>query len=266
MIYIITAVHNRYSATFSFVTDLRSQTEQDFRLILVDDGCTDHTAAMVKKRLPATIILHGNGNLYWGGSLHKAYRFLKKHRPHPEDIIFIANDDIHIPADFLETGKRLVSLYPDLLISGLGYNVNEPGTLKNAVLKRDPVTADAKVCRPGEPGNVTTTNALFMQADVYFAIGGMHPFLLPHYCSDDEYTLRAARKGFPCVSNEALTYTCDHAAAPDKKKETLRQRFSKKSPNNPIYRMNYILMVTPPRLLPLYIVNNLRHLKRTKDS
>ncbi len=257
MIYIITAVHNRYNITYSFVTDLLAQTDQDFRLILVDDGSVDHTADMVKKRLPTSIILRGNGNLFWAGALQKAYLFLKKHIPRDEDIIFLANDDIHIPENFLETGKALVERYPTHLVSGLGYDKNNPVILRNAVIQRDPVTADGTVCEPGVSGNLTTSNALFMKAKVYFKIGGMHPVLIPHYCSDDEYTLRAARKGFYSISDKSLCYLCDHAEAPDKKTESLKHRFSKKSPNNPFYRMNYILMVTPPRLLPGYVAHKL---------
>jgi hypothetical protein len=36
------------------------------------------TADMVKAALPDAVILQGNGNLWWGGSLHKAYQWVKQ--------------------------------------------------------------------------------------------------------------------------------------------------------------------------------------------
>ena len=72
MIYVITAVHNRYAITEAFVQRLLEQSEKDWNLILVDDGSTDGTADMVKSLVPEAVILNGDGDLWWGGALHKA--------------------------------------------------------------------------------------------------------------------------------------------------------------------------------------------------
>ncbi len=268
MIFIVTAAHNRREVTRAYLTDLLAQTDQDYQLVLVDDGSTDGTAEMVLEKMPNAIVLKGNGRLYWAGGLHKAYRYLKKGILSREDIVFISNDDIRLPADFLETGRRLVEEHPDRLVSALRYLPERPEKPGNPVFLRDPVTAKGRRCEPGEPGNVTSTKALFMTAEAYLTIGGMHPFLIPHYCSDDEYTLRAARKGYPSICDEALLFTGKDSTFTAEmktrsKKKTLGEHFRKTSSTNPFYRMNYVLLSTPPRLLPKYIAYKLFHRDRS---
>ncbi len=264
MIFIVTAVHNRRERTSAYLTDLLAQTDQDYRLVLVDDGSTDGTAEMVRERMPGAIILEGNGNLFWAGGLHKAYQYLKKGMLSKEDLVFISNDDIHLPENFLETGRQLVTEHPHNLISAVRFVPERPERTRNAVFLRDPVTAKSRRCAPGEPGNLTSTRALFMTAEAYLNIGGMHPFLIPHYCSDDEYTLRAARKGYSSISAENLAFTGDDSTFTVKmksgeKKKSLAEHFRKNSSTNPFYRMNYILLVTPPLLLPKYLAHKLFH-------
>ena len=74
MIHVITAVHNRYSITEKFADRLLAQTYKDIHLILVDDGSTDSTADMVRGKMPDATVITGDGNMWWGGALHAAYR------------------------------------------------------------------------------------------------------------------------------------------------------------------------------------------------
>ena len=48
MIYVITAVHNRYEITKKFISNLKKQTFSDYRLLLVDDGSTDNSLSILK--------------------------------------------------------------------------------------------------------------------------------------------------------------------------------------------------------------------------
>lgn len=46
MMYVVTAVHNRYNITKRFIEQLLEQTYKEFVLVLIDDGSTDNTAEM----------------------------------------------------------------------------------------------------------------------------------------------------------------------------------------------------------------------------
>ena len=72
MIYIFLPVHNRREVTLEFVAILNSQTYQNFKLLLIDDGSSDGTAAAVREQIDATVIT-GSGNCWWGGALDLAY-------------------------------------------------------------------------------------------------------------------------------------------------------------------------------------------------
>ena len=101
MVYAVTAVHNRYKITEAFVNHLLSQTYTEIKLVLVDDGSADGTADMVKSLMPDAVILKGDGNLWWGGGLHKAYKWLKDNAA-DGDVIWFANDDTDFAADYCE--------------------------------------------------------------------------------------------------------------------------------------------------------------------
>jgi len=256
MLYVVTAVHNRYSITEKFISQLQSQTNQEYRLVLVDDGSTDGTVEMVLSKLPTSIILKGNGNLWWGGALHKAYQYLKR-VVSDDDIVFLCNDDITIDIDFLNIGCELISMYPKKLISAKGLD-RETGAHIDGAEYRNPITADGTKLSDGVDGNCASTRALFIKGDVYKRIGGMHPILLPHYCSDFEYTLRAARKGYPSVTFDRLKVLVHMDSTGDARRKSIKHMFSKRYMNNPIYKLNFILLVTPLYLLPAYIWNLLK--------
>ena len=118
MIYVITAVHNRYKITEKFIDVLLKQSYKDITLILVDDGSTDGTDKMALSKMPNTQIIYGNGNLWWGGALHKAYLWVKKNLNNKrDDYVMFANDDTEFDEE--KAG--------DVDVAGLG-NVMMKGT------------------------------------------------------------------------------------------------------------------------------------------
>lgn len=60
-IYILLPVHNRCELTRHFIECLKSQTYQNFHLVLIDDGSTDGTSEMVLSNLDTVTVVRGNG-------------------------------------------------------------------------------------------------------------------------------------------------------------------------------------------------------------
>lgn len=258
MLFVVTAVHNRYSITENFVKQLNGQTYKEFKLVLVDDGSTDGTGEMVKNLMPDAKILTGDGNLWWGGALHKAYRWLLKNSCNTDFVMFM-NDDTNFEADFLENGIKLVKEYPDSLITGCGYSLNSGEQIDGAV-EFFPATGTYKLHKGNAHSNCTSTRALIMTQPIMKKIGGFHPVLLPHYASDYEYTIRAGRKGIDIKAFEEFNYRFDEKTTGNRnpKNATLKQIFSKRSVFNPIYRISYIFMVTPLRYLPQHLLSQIK--------
>lgn len=74
---VLITVFNRKDITLKGISQLYFAIQQIsgycFDIFLTDDGCTDGTASAVKEKYPEVRILQGNGKLYWGGGMRKAW-------------------------------------------------------------------------------------------------------------------------------------------------------------------------------------------------
>lgn len=265
MLYVVTAVHNRYSITEKFISQIKMQSYQNLRLIIVDDGSTDGTDDMIAKEAPSAIVLHGNGNLWWGGALDKAYRWIKENSSE-NDSVFIANDDSTFDSQYIETGMMLLEKEPTILLTGCGYSVNSGKQIDGVRHWDFKKGGCADTIIPNDEGNCASTRSLFMRASTMMKVGGFHPILLPHYASDFEWTIRAAKKGFRIKSYGTLTYRFDEGTTGDNNlsKVSLKKVFTKRSNLNPLYRVSFILLSTPFRYLPEHLCYQIyRYLKKT---
>ncbi|QYF84822.1 glycosyltransferase [Brevibacterium sp. PAMC21349] len=251
-VHVITAVHNRYSITEKFVVNLLQQTYPSVHLVLVDDGSTDGTSKMVMKYLPDTTIIQGNGNLWWGGALHEAYKWICKNAD-TDDYVMISNDDVDIDSNYINLALAKLRGRDNVLVSGFGISKNT-GEIMDAPIAWDFAKCSGKPVYSGvQNANCVSTRSLFMKVGTLNFVGGFHPVLLPHYASDYEWTIRAVRKGCVIETYRDLTYLFDEGTTGirNRKKANLKLIFSKKSNFNPIFRFSFIILVTPLKSIPM---------------
>jgi GT2 family glycosyltransferase len=65
--------YNRKHKTLDCITHLYNANIPNLSVFLVDDGSRDGTSDAVKNKFPEVTILHGDGNLYWNGGMHRAF-------------------------------------------------------------------------------------------------------------------------------------------------------------------------------------------------
>lgn len=249
-IYIILPVHNRIETTKKFLECLNKQTYFNYHLILIDDGSKDGTSDCAKKQIESLTILCGNGRLWWAGAFNKAYRFLSKTRPFDDDLVWINNDDTMFDPDYFEKVTTDKDLNPQTLIISPGHSISSDFVERGFSFNWSLIKA-FKIPEKTEP-DALTTRGLYMYYSTYHSLGLMHPWLLPHYLSDLEYTIRAKKRGYRLViSNNTCIYvdrssTGLHQDDSRTLKEFLYNHLiSKKSAFNTFYWGNFALLASP---------------------
>jgi GT2 family glycosyltransferase len=209
-IFIVLPVHNRRAITARFIACLKKQHGTPYRLILVDDGSTDGTAEMVLHELPETVVLRGDGNLWWGGALEEARKWLAREAP-PHATVMLANDDTEFEGDLLQTALRELAQNPDAIILAHCFDRTTRELIDRGTIV-DWSRLNFRSAAPDEAPNCLSTRGLFLRVSDFEKIGGFHPRLIPHYGSDYEFTIRAHRKGFRLLSSPALKVWLDGTA------------------------------------------------------
>ena len=267
MLYILLPIHNRKLITEKFIQCLKMQSEQNYQLILIDDGSIDGTDEMVLKNIPNTKVIYGDGNLWWAGSLQKGYDFLKNKDLQINDKVLLINDDTEFTNDFLTKGCSLVDSNPKILLKSWSVdkynNQRSDGYIhfeQCGLIFKD---TDKK------SANCISTRGVFLNAKDFIDIGGFMPKKLPHYLSDYEWAIRAHKKGYSILCDDGLSLVSDSAESGyhiiDFKhfktiKEFKKKLFSIKNPDHPRYFITFNNLQTDDKLCRL--INNLKIILR----
>ncbi|MDB4409378.1 glycosyltransferase [Gammaproteobacteria bacterium] len=255
--YILLPVYNRKEVTRRFVQCLKSQSYTKYHLVLIDDGSTDGTAEMVREYIPSVIVLRGKGDWWWAGGLQKGIDWLREREVDDSAIILFANDDVTFGPDYLEMAGLVMNERSGLLL--LSKFSCDGGT----VVAESGIVADFrrltfKTASAEKDVNCLSTRGLFVRFGDLNCIGDFYPFLLPHYLSDYEYTIRAVRKGMRCETSD-LVFLCpnpDTTGYHHNFKERnffsfLKKYFSIKSAGNPVYWSVFVILSAPaPWIVP----------------
>ena len=259
MLYVIVPVHNRAHVTTRFLDALAAQSVDDFKLVLVNDGCTDNTVSIAERKLPPErlIVLKGDGGLWWAGALQMAYEYLLHLQFAPQDAVLIVNDDVTFGPDFLRTGLAVLSAHPGNCIQALGVD-GASGSIDRGAIA-DIVRLRFRAAEAGESANCLSTRGLLMNAQTFIGSGGFRPRWLPHYLSDYEFTLRLRRHGVPLLVDDRFTARVDleltglNEPVARGVRRVWRDAFSNRAKFNPKHWTAFVILACPAWVVPLHV-------------
>jgi GT2 family glycosyltransferase len=219
-VYICIPVHNDVELTLKCLMSISRQTYQNYTVVLVDDGSTDQTEERVKKEFPKTVVLKGDGNLWWSGATALAVSYALKNAA-PEDCIYTLNNDTELMENTLEKLVEAHRNHPKALIGTLNVVFEDKETIELSAFSRQmgwPMKDRMKkltLTQDSLPHHkdvlevyALSGKGVLVPVSVFEAIGNYNATDLPHYHADTEFTIRAYRAGFKILlSTKARLYS-----------------------------------------------------------
>ncbi len=209
-----------------------SQCSSKILILVVNDGCTDDTQAMISAYGPRVQTIHGNGQWWFTRCAHEGCKYAIEQGCRNLQII---NDDCVLDEFFIQKTLEHLS-EPDslLLFAPISLTYSTPhrimfggATLHWFGLKRKRAFAPMQAYH-AEKKRISTDvlpgRGMTFTAELFQKIGGFDCALL-QYHSDEDFCMRAANSGAsPCVYTDVVLYAHHEltAAGSSYKRTTLR--------------------------------------------
>ena len=212
MLYILIPIHNNVEDVVKCLTCIQRQTYTDYEVIIINDGSTDNSSSIIKEKFPISIILEGDGNLWWGGALHKGIEYVLN-CAYNSDYILMLNNDLIFNDDYLDILIKGADINPDTAVGSLCLNQKTKALVDSGVIidwKRLSFT-HKEVKDDGDDFirniNVLSTRGLIVPVHIIKNVGNFIPDRIPHYLSDYEYTIRIKKCGWKLLTaKKAVVY------------------------------------------------------------
>ena len=218
LVSIVIPVYNRKSITLKCLENLKTIECEGFTtlVIVVDDGSTDGTYSAIKDQYPDTIIIHGDGSLWWAGAVNLGVKYALQLN---SKFVLTLNDDTTFEKDFLKELFILAMAKQSAIIGSLVAYQNSKGypllyhagivlspLLKNIsqnTISKEIIQADKFICVDGLPGR-----SLLIRSDIFKQLGFFNNNEFPHASADYDFTLRAKSNDIEnIVAPKSVVYT-----------------------------------------------------------
>ena len=207
---ILMTVHNRRETTLRCLENCwhqidagKNEGKYAYTVYLVDDGSTDGTSEAVRETFPQTILIKGDGNLYWNQGMWLAWD-----RAAAEDFDFYLwlNDDTLMNEGTLAAlMENSEFLRHKAIIVGTTANSAGEITYGGRNKARRLMTPDPVI---PIPCHLFNGNLVLVPRSVYLVLGNLDP-VYHHTFGDFDYGVRAHKQGIDCVIAPGIAAVCN---------------------------------------------------------
>ena len=219
-VFVVIPTHDRWHETEVSLGRLFESSFPNFKIVLVEDGCTDDTVEQCKSKFPEVEILHGDGSLWWSGAINLGTQHAIDHGA---DLVMWINDDVRVEpntiselvATIQRNGARSISCARIKAVDG---SVREwrgapPAWHPEFATYQDQDDAtlprDIPIHHPPGGQGVLIPVACFKE------IGIIDIKNFPHYWADHDFHYRAMKAGFQYyVVREAIVWNVPNKTRP----------------------------------------------------
>jgi len=199
---------NRKGHTLKCLTALYDSLEEyesiTLDVYLVDDGSTDGTRMEVNYKFPQVKVIAGDGKLFWGGGMNKAW---KEAAIGGYDFYLWLNDDTYLKPNALrELLADSTSLNYESVIVGVCEWQNSNTVSYSGYLLKNKVALQAV----GRPllCDYFNGNVVLIPKSVFSKVGFLDP-VFPHNLGDIDYGMRARSLGINSYISSSSIGKCD---------------------------------------------------------
>ncbi len=267
MLYIVIPVFNRWRYTRACLDSLRAQTSQDFRVIVVDDGSTDETAAALARDYPEVEVVTGTGSLFWTAGVNRG---LERALVLGATRVLTLNNDVLAAPDFVAQMLATAAQHPTAVLGALEFDADTGQAIYGGERLDFRTNTRHDLLEVLPPGQRTGLRAvtylpgrgLLIPKAVIDKIGLFDEKRLPHYLADFDYTSVARRAGFPVYCN----YDAQLSTYPEESGQTLTRKhrsvkgyfqhlFGIRGGGNMVNFTHFALKNCPLPYLPYFLLN-----------
>lgn len=209
-VYIVTPVFNHIEHTLKFLRSVYKNSYSNFKVVIVDDGSTDGTKEKIKQDFPQTVVLSGDGNLWWSKATNKGVKYALDQKA---DYILTVNNDVEVKNNWIAQLVQSAKLNPKSLVGTMIYFANDRKRIWYFGADFDIPSGELfhKEDKP-KPNEIRQSRWLtgmgaLVPAQTYKDIGYYDAETFPQYFADADFSLRAAQKGYQLlVNSNAVLY------------------------------------------------------------
>ncbi|HNR86832.1 MAG TPA: glycosyltransferase family 2 protein [Spirochaetota bacterium] len=211
-VYIVIPVFNRIERTTALLSSLAKQRRRPAEIVVVDDGSTDGTAAIIARDFPAVTLIRGTGDWWWSASVNRGIEHVLARADVDHDHVLHINNDVVIKdRDFIGKIVACHERHPRSLIVPrtvlLGENREFPtGVIFSWETPRAAFVTELDIRGSGGMKflDALFTKTILMPCIVFRRIGLFDEDVFPQYQGDTDFTARAKAAGFSLIKDESI--------------------------------------------------------------
>lgn len=252
-VFVLIPTRNRKDLLLKCLDSLSKQTYDNMETVVIDDGSTDGTRELLKKK--KVTLLEGDGNLWWSGAMRMGVDYVLP-KSNVTDFVLIQNDDTYMATDFVEKLVKKSELSGRMI---LGTPVRELESNELIYNSHRIVHGSFRPVVVDSNEDIISTETLsgrgvLIPIEVFGKVGSFSK-IFPQYASDYDFFCRAKNKGFKLGVysrvNSISTNNEPNLSKRIKSQKTISLKdfsqlyFSKRSSNNLFYSVLFTLLHSP---------------------